>query len=392
MTEPAMIGIVAEWNPFHKGHEKMIREIRMNYPHSSIVAVMSGSFVQRGEPALFDKWSRAVWACRHGVDAVFELPVLSVLQSADRFAEAGTKLLASMGCNAIAFSTESLGQKQLEEAVSFSQTAEYHACFKTSLKAGHSYAQASSISMASHSVPLSKELTKPNNLLGYRYLETIQSYGLDMKIIVCHRDIEHNISASLIRKNILQNQDVSGLPDREADEVINLLKEGNYTDYIRYQDACHLLSRLYSLEELSASGLFKEGLENKWFRESERNNYLEMLDSIKSKRYLYSRLKRIGACLLLTNEFPSSFVAGNYPLYARLLALKQENSPMLRRIKKTGIPVITSAARALKNLPSPVAKQLEMDISAGNIRSCFAHSEKYRQGKEDFYHSPVIVS
>lgn len=392
MTDPAMIGIVAEWNPFHNGHAGMIHTIKHTYPHSSIVAVMSGSFVQRGEPALFDKWSRASWACRHGVDVVFELPVLSVLQSADRFAEAGARLLASFGCRAIAFSTESLNKKELEEAVSFSRSDEYHSTFKASLKTGHSYAQASYDAMEKHSPSLARELTKPNNLLGYRYLETILSYGLKMDIIVCHRDMKHNISASLIRKNILLHHDTTDLPCDEYAEVMGLLDEGNYTDYKRYEDACHLISRLYSLHKLSSSGLFKEGLENKWFRESQCNTYSEMLDSIKSKRYLYSRLRRIGACLLLTNEIPSPFAERNFPFYARLLAMKKEKSSLLKGIKQNDIPVITSIARGLKSLPAPLVKQLEMDISASDIRACCIDSEKKRSGREDFYHSPVIIS
>lgn len=386
-----MIGIVAEWNPFHNGHEAMIRTIKKKYPRSFIVAVMSGSFVQRGEPALFDKWSRAGWACRHGVDVVFELPALSVLQSADRFAEAGTRLLASLGCNAIAFSTESLGEKELGAAAEFAQTSEHHTGFKASIRSGHSYAQASYNAMALFSVSLAEELKKPNNLLGFRYAETIRTCGLPMDIIVCRRDMEHNISASRIRSNIIVGQNVADLPDDVAQDITRLIKDGNYTDYNRYEEACLFISRRYSIQELSASGLFAEGLENRWFKETECGTYSEMLDTIKSKRYLYSRLKRIGACLLLTKSFPSPFADTTFPFYARLLSMKQEKSPLLKQIKKTGIPIITSTARGLKNLPSTVAKQLETDILAGDIRSCLIHSEKYRHGREDFYHSPLII-
>ena len=73
------IGITAEWNPFHNGHYYMINKIKEQFPDTPIIAIMSGSFVQRGEPALFDKWTRAQWAIQHGVDAVIELPVLCTI-------------------------------------------------------------------------------------------------------------------------------------------------------------------------------------------------------------------------------------------------------------------------------------------------------------------------
>ena len=81
-----IIGITAEWNPFHLGHAYMVEHLKREYPDARLLAVMSGPFVQRGEPALFDKWARASWAVQAGVDAVLELPGTAALQSADRFA------------------------------------------------------------------------------------------------------------------------------------------------------------------------------------------------------------------------------------------------------------------------------------------------------------------
>ena len=84
-----VIGIVAEWNPFHEGHAGLIQKARAALPGAPVVCAMSGAFVQRGEPAIFDKWSRARWAVLGGVDLAVELPAICVLQSADRFAAAG---------------------------------------------------------------------------------------------------------------------------------------------------------------------------------------------------------------------------------------------------------------------------------------------------------------
>ena len=114
------IGITAEWNPFHSGHAHMLRSLKNLFPDAPIISAMSGSFVQRGEPAIFDKWTRAKWALMFGVDAVIELPVLCVLQSADKFAASSVSLLHNMGCTHIAFGAESLNSDTLYNAAQWS--------------------------------------------------------------------------------------------------------------------------------------------------------------------------------------------------------------------------------------------------------------------------------
>jgi predicted nucleotidyltransferase len=381
-------GIVAEWNPFHRGHEAMIEELKKNNPDMAIFSVMSGCFVQRGDPALFDSWTRAKWAVDAGADAVFELPVLASLQSADRFAEEGARLLYFLGCGAIYFGTESLEAEELEEAASYGLTEEWTDSLHQFLKEGLSYAQASAKAMEVHSLHLAKELTKPNNLLGYRYATAILAHHWPLTIHVFHRDMEHNISATTARKELLEKGATSLLPSRAAEEAAGLMEQGNFTDFHRYEEACLLASRLMDEKVLSATGLFTEGLEHKWFRESQRVSYKDMLDHIKSKRYLYSRLKRIGAQLLIGGAGPSPFIDREIPSYARLLALRREKSRLLNDIS---IPLITSMAKALRTLPPVITASLLLDIRASDIRSWCLHGEKYRQARQEFYRSPIVV-
>lgn len=381
-------GIVAEWNPFHRGHETMIEELKENNPDVAIFSVMSGSFVQRGEPALFDPWTRAKWAAAAGADAVFELPVLASLQSADRFAEEGARLLYFLGCGAIYFGTESLEAEELEEAASYGLTEAWIDSLHQFLKEGLSYAQASAKAMEVHSPHLAKELTKPNNLLGYRYATAILAHHWPLAIHVYHRDMENNISATTARKELLENGSTSLLPSYAAEEAKMLMEQGNFTDFHRYEEACLLASRLMDEKALSATGLFTEGLEHKWFRESQRISYKDMVDHIKSKRYLYSRLKRIGAQLLIGGTGPSPFMAHEIPSYARLLALRREKSRLLNNIS---IPLITSMAKALRTLPPAITASLLLDIRASDIRSWCLHGEKYRQARQEFYRSPVVL-
>lgn len=259
-----VIGITAEWNPFHSGHAAMIKEIRKSFPDARIISAMSGSFVQRGEPAIFDKWSRASWSISSGVDAVFEYPALYVLQSADSFSENAVHLLHDLGCTHIAFSTESLDKNQLFDIARWMQTEDYTARLHQELKNGLPYSRAASAAINSFSNKLYQELIKPNNLLGLRYVETVSKYYPDLEVFITHRDMEHNISASDARAQLLETGSSLLLPPNIQEEAEILMQSGNYTDFNRYEDACLFMSKALGLSDLSDSGLFTEGLENKW--------------------------------------------------------------------------------------------------------------------------------
>ena len=340
MKKNPVIGITAEWNPFHSGHAAMIKEIRKSFPDARIISAMSGSFVQRGEPAIFDKWSRASWSISSGVDAVFEYPALYVLQSADSFSENAVHLLHDLGCTHIAFSTESLDKNQLFDIARWMQTEDYTARLHQELKNGLPYSRAASAAINSFSNKLYQELIKPNNLLGLRYVETVSKYYPDLEVFITHRDMEHNISASDARAQLLETGSSLLLPPNIQEEA-------------------------------------------------EKTTFPQMLSGIKSKRYLYSKLKRISASLLLSGtKKPSPFVKPDFPRYARLLALRQESSELIHHIT---IPVITSAAKAMRTLDEKSREALSIDFLATDIQAYCRHSDRYRYSNGDYYHSPEIL-
>lgn len=381
-----IIGIVAEWNPFHKGHVRMISEAKDSYANSNIISVMSGSFVQRGEPALFDKWMRASWALQNGVDAVFELPFACAVQSADRFAFHGVSLLHQLGANVIAFGTESIEKEELYAAAHWSLTSEYNDFFHEFLNSGASYATAANLAMGKFSHQIAEKLTRPNNLLGFKYVEAIIRNGYEIDVQVVHRDMEKNISATFIRNN-LDTALHSFLPDNCKEEAYSLYKEGKYTNYSRYDDACLLISKLSTRDGLIQSQLFSEGLDRKWEKESKAETYSLMLKEIKSKRYLYSRLRRIGASLLVNGSSPIPKLDSS-SLYGRLLALKASCSHIL---KSSRIPIITKIPKAEKVLNEDALRLLYIDVKATDIFNYCQYSENARAGKADFYRSPIIL-
>ncbi len=387
---PRRIGIVAEWNPFHVGHQKLVQTLKETYPQAAIVSVMSGSFVQRGEPAIFDKWTRAKWATQAGVDLAFELPTRLVLQSADKFAAAGAKLLADLGCDAMAFGTESFSAEELFAAADILEAPDFSGNLRAVLSAGLPYSRAVNAVLAEKNPLLSDGLSRPNNLLGIQYARAVRRFSLPMTLLPMHRDTSPTApSATAIRNEIAAGTFPKNIPSEARKELETFLAQGAVTDFERYEDACHLRARLLSLDALRASGLFSEGLEHKWKTETKQASYADMLAAIKSKRYLTSRLRRLGATLLLSDRTPSPFTNEAPAPYARLLALRESKSSLLRQIK---IPIITSFAKALRTETEETTHDLLLDAKATDIAAWCRKNETNRKGGADYTHSPEILS
>lgn len=384
-----VIGIVAEWNPFHKGHAYLVQEARKQLPDAPVVCAMSGAFVQRGEPAIFDKWIRARWAILGGVDLAVELPAISMLQSADRFAAAGVLLLARLGATHLAFGAESLGAEAIHAIAGWTLTEAFKKALHKELEKGSPYSRAVNLAIESQFPSCAPDLERPNNLLSIQYARTILKYHLPMEILPVHRDMERPISATRIRQAITRGEKPPYIPQVQQDELAQLLLRGAYTDYCRYDDACLLSFRTMEKKQLTDSGLFTEGLENRWYKEMGAPTYGAMLDAVKSKRYLYSRLRRTGAALLIAGHMsPSPFSSPCDPPYARILAMRASASHLLRG---STLPVITSFAKALRTLPPAIRQTLELEQRATDIQAWCMKGEASRRARNDFYHSPVIV-
>ena len=211
------IGIIAEYNPFHKGHAHQLQELRRIYPDATLLVVMSGDFVQRGTPAIFSKFHRAQWAVMCGADIVFELPSMFAVSSAEYFAAGGVRLLHALGCDAISFGAS---HTQVEELVSVAKTLD-HPSTQESLRAflaqGCSYGTAlrkalqlfrsvnSSLSNDDSSGKNTSENTSlensnhmcildtdPNTILGIEYIRALHRYHIDLDIIPVKRTSSHH--------------------------------------------------------------------------------------------------------------------------------------------------------------------------------------------------------
>ena len=195
------IGIIAEYNPFHKGHAHQLQELRRAYPDATLLIVMSGDFVQRGTPAIFSKFHRAQWAVMGGADIVFELPSMFAVSSAEYFASGGVRLLHALGCDAISFGTS---HTQVEELVSIAKALDHPSTqesLRIFLTQGYSYGTAlrkavQGLHLESNGLETSNHMSildsDPNTILGIEYIRALHRYHIELDIIPMKRTSSHH--------------------------------------------------------------------------------------------------------------------------------------------------------------------------------------------------------
>ena len=391
------IAVIAEFNPFHTGHAWLLSQVRQQAgPQSLIVVIMSGSFVQRGEPALFDKWHRAAWAVEGGADLVFELPAVYSLSSADGFALGGVWLASRLGCSHLACGVE---RGTADDFYALARAAlDIRPC-----RGRETAGRRQTIALASRiREQTASLLDQPNALLAASYAKAIVQQDLSLQFWPILRQGSHHdpslahsfASASALRQDIIQTGRCQHLhrylTPQAREDMAALLSQGAYTDYDRYGDFILFQNRLLTPEMLRQLPAFNEGLENRWHRcMQESVTYKEALAAIKTRRYAYSRLCRMGAYTLLSpgrSLMDQSYQLG--PQYARLLALSQKVSPYIKEIKKE-LPVITriTAADSLSPLGR---KQLALDLRCTDMQYYCFHGTQARLSRQDYYQSPRI--
>ncbi|MEZ4357138.1 MAG: nucleotidyltransferase [Eubacteriales bacterium] len=372
-------GIIAEYDPFHLGHAYHLDAARKSSGADAVAVAMSASFVQRGYPAMFDKWTRAKCALASGADIVFELSALGSLQSAEGFASAGVKLLNEIGATSLSFGCETPDITFLSSVadVLINEPENYRAYLKESLSAGHSFVKSRGEALKKYlSLDSDKvsAINKPNNILAIEYLKAIKRYAPTLSPLPIKRKgsgyHENSLSdklasASAIRKGILANSDILSYVPKACYE---LLKEQIDLGNIRVLNDFSE-SIFNSLIKLNKEGIallpdVSEGLENKIFSslKSHPNDLDEFINAIKSSRYTKTRINRIliNALIGITKEAILKFNQSP-PQYIKVLGIKKASKHLLSYIsKKASCPIIYSASN-IKN------EFLDLDILATNL-------------------------
>ena len=332
------VGIVCEYNPFHRGHRKQMSVIREKYgAKTGIICAMSGNYVQRGHPAIFDKTLRAEAALRCGADLVVELPVTTALSSAEGFASGGVAVLSKL-CDGLCFGAETADPDLLEQTAQALLSADFPPLLRRELDKGRSFPAARQAALEAMGLP-GKLLESPNNILAVEYCKAIIRQASPMKPLPIFRagsyhaeeaDFE-NPSATSLRLRLQKGLDISEYLPEAAGQVfagapIHTLEAGERA----------VLGKLRTMSEAEFEALpfGTEGLWRKLMRESRSQATLENIASaVKSKRYTRSRIDRMILCAYLgiTAEMMNTDIP-----YVRVLGFSNRGREILNGAKKSG--------------------------------------------------------
>ena len=349
-------GIVCEFNPFHNGHKYLVEKAR-EITGEPIIAVMSGSFTQRGEVALTDKFSRAKAALLCGVDLVLELPAVYAVSNAERFAKCGVKILSSFSdMNYLAFGCETDDVSKLKKAAEAHNDKEIQALVSQGMKNGGYYPKVLEESVkAIYGEEIAQILSTPNNVLAVEYIRNLSDkiQTVPIKRMGVSHDSDKTYgefaSASKVRELMHKGEDASGFLPITPDEI---------TCPERLETATLYKLRSMTLDEIAALPDVTEGLENRIYAAvREHNSVEEIIATIKTKRYTHARIRRIltSALLGITEKMQNTEAE-----YVRVLGFTSQGAALL---KNCNLPVITSVAKGLK-LCKNVQTLLERDIFA----------------------------
>ena len=335
--------IISEYNPLHLGHIRQINFIKENIKPDLIAVFLSGNFVERGEPAVIDKYTRATWAIKAGADVVFELPTVFATGNAEVFSKGALKLINSLpGEKVLCFGTETDNLENLIDIAKtmLIETEDYKKTLKEELKLGQPFAKARYNSLAKTHPELDlTPLLSPNNILGVEYIKAILQNNYDVSIKNIVRDSNYNES------KLIKNKP-SALSIRTAIENGNKSKCKAFVPKYVYSDLPKKLpdfSReiIYSLlkndkETLKRLPDCSEGLENKIKALLKDNfNLNDLISKLKTKRYTETRLKRILLSSLLAIEQDFTKKCLKEKLYLKVLALNKEKNDVLSELSKS---------------------------------------------------------
>lgn len=382
-----ILGIVAEYNPFHLGHKYQLEMAKKESQCDVVAAVMSGNYVQRGEPAIVDKYTRAEMAVRNGVDLVIELPFPFSCQNAELFSLGAIRELKKLNVSTISFGCENTDIDLLYKIADFqlNNTEEYNLLLKRYVSEGSSYPSAvnSTINALLNNNHTDDLILSPNNTLGLEYIKAAKKINFNVDFLPIKRHMaQHNdkkitnkfASATAIRSEILTMNLIkakTSMPMTSHALLKEYYKEhrlfnslDNYLDLIYYKIISSGKSCLKSIYDVN------EGLENKIYDNAFRHKTLDaFIMAIKSKRYTYSRIRRILLNILLDITAKDiDYLNKNDNNYVKALAFNLNGKKALNHAKENETAIITKFSDYKRNsIDVRNDKIFEMTSKSSNI-------------------------
>lgn len=342
------VGIICEYNPFHNGHIYHINKIKEMFPDSVIILVMSGSFTQRGDASIINKWNKTKIALNHNIDLVIELPFIFTNQSADTFAFGACSILNYLKVDYLVFGSESDNIDYIKDIVNIEDDKKYQEKVKELLDNGINYPTALSKALKDFNINLSDS---SNDLLGISYVKALKKLNSKITPITIKRTNNYNdktltkyiTSATSIRENINKRNIKKYIPK----DTYKCLKEKKYFIEDYYQLLKYKI--MSEINDLNKYNDVNEGIENRIKKVIyESNSYDELIMNIKSKRYTYSKIKRILLNILV--GFTKEDKEKNKEIsYIRVLGFNKNGKNYLNKIKKEcNVPIYTNFNKDLE--------------------------------------------
>lgn len=417
------VGIIAEYNPFHTGHAYQIAEARKRTGADHVLVIMSGNFVQRGAPAIMDKYSRTRLALEGGADYVLELPVWMAAASAADFAEGGVSILDALNCvDYLCFGSEAGELPRLKEAAALflEEPPAFQDVLRQQLSAGKSFPKARKIAWEAVTQTSGDFLDLPNNILGISYLmalekrhSTIQPVTISRQGSFHNQELDGNFaSASALRKQLLEHActvenacTVKNTCTVKHSCIVNdtCTLEHHCTGtssesfpekilpYLSNESACQWMKQEYGRSYPMDTSHFWPVLKTQLLSKAEYaeefadmpkelvnrlkscyfscNSYEELAESLKTAAFTRSRIDR---CLLhilldIRQSDVNWFKENGTAFYARLLGFRKNHAELLKELTtKSQIPVLTKALPP-ENLSAPAAASYALDTKAANL-------------------------
>ncbi len=415
-------GLVVEYNPFHNGHLYHIQQARKVCNSDCIVCVMSGNFIQRGEPAIINKWARAKAALLNGADLVIELPVVYAMASAEYFSYGAVKILDSLGLvDSICFGSESgsVGELDIIAEVLANEPEKYQQLLKAELAKGLSYPAARQAALGAFLEPEydsekynPQTISSANNILGIEYLKALKRIKSDITPFTIKREgnsynsellTETFSSATSIRKTIsekglasFEQTLKSVMPQSSLNILIDEINNGRGPVFqSNFETIIINEIRRMTVEQLYQYPYLGEGLENRLKSCADSCGTLEeLIDCTSTKRYTRTRISRCLFSILngIYNSDIETFVRDKGPQYIRILGFNSTGRELLKEIKQSAqLPLVTKAADYKNSENSYIRRLLELEARSTDIYVLGYSSSEQRSAGQEFTQNVVIV-
>lgn len=339
-------GIIAEYNPFHKGHLYHINETK-KITNNDIVVIMSGNFVQRGEPAMADKHTRAKMALRNGVALILELPVEYATSSADIFAKGAVNILEASGIiDTLSFGSEK-GSTDVFNKISDilnNEPKPFKTLIKKYLNTGLSYPASRTKALEEYMSLNLDFMNKSNNILALEYIRELKKLNSSIKAFTIERivsdynsiNLSGEISSASAIRSALIKKDITAL-NSVPENVLDLINNNKIPSLNDYTSILSYILRTKSPKEISEYADITEGLENRILN-TEFTATEELISKLKTKRYTYSKLQKAILHIILGITKEEQL---NKPKYIRVLGFRKDKKHLLKELtEKAGLPVI----------------------------------------------------